>query len=150
MKMVVSLKPAFKSKAAEPVEITFPSGLVGFEEVKRFWLAELPGQACFCRLAAQCGTFSLLLVNPFVAFPAYELELAPHDTAEIGLLAPEEALVLVTVTIPGGNVRQATVNLVAPLVINVDNRLGRQVIVANGPYRLKEPLFAAAGRARCG
>ncbi|MBT9172547.1 MAG: Flagellar assembly factor FliW [Syntrophomonadaceae bacterium] len=144
------MKLAFNTRAAEAVEVTFPSGLVGFEEVKRYLLAELPGQAHFCRLTAQCGSLTLLLFNPFAAFPAYELALAAHDTAELALPGPQQALVLVTVTIPGDNVRQATVNLAAPLVINAGNRLGRQVVLADGRYRLKEPLFAAAGQARCG
>lgn len=144
------MKLAFNTRAAEPVEVIFPSGLVGIEEIKLFRLAELPGQTHFCRLTAQCGSLTLLLFNPFAAFPAYELELAAHDVAELALSGPQQALVLVTVTISGGNVRQATVNLAAPLVINTGNRLGRQVVIADGRYRLKEPLFAAAGRARCG
>jgi len=144
------MKLGFSDRAAGPVEVTFPSGLVGFEEATRFQLAEVPGQPHFCRLTALSGELALLLVNPFAAFPAYELELAPRDTAEIALLAPQEAIVLVTVTIPGGDLRLATANLAAPLVVNVSNRLGRQVIVAEDLSRLKEPLFRAADRVCCG
>lgn len=144
------MKLACNTRVDGPAEVTFPSGLIGFEEVKHFQLAELPGQVHFCRLTALCGTLSLLLVNPFAAFPDYELVLSAADTEELALNGPEEALVLVTVTIPAGNARLATANLAAPLLFNTRLRLGRQVIAADGLYRLKEPLFAAAGRARCG
>jgi flagellar assembly factor FliW len=146
----MKMKLACNTRVATTTEVTFPCGLIGFEDVRHFQLADLPGQSHFCRLAALCGTLSLLLVNPFVAFPEYELVLSAAETEELALNRPEEALVLVTVTIPGGNARLATANLAAPLLINTGNRLGRQVIVADGLYRLKEPLFAVASRTRCG
>jgi flagellar assembly factor FliW len=58
----------------------------------------------------------------------------------IGGLTEENALVLVTMTIPS-DVTKMTVNLNAPLVINLDSNKGVQSVVANDEYDVKYPIY---------
>ena len=56
---------------------------------------------------------------------------------------PEEVAVYAVATIPD-DMERATVNLMAPIVINVKMRCGKQVILHESGYSVKHPLFKAS------
>ena len=58
----------------------------------------------------------------------------------IGDLQPEELLVMVTVTVPK-DIKQMSVNLKGPIVINAAQRLATQVIVEGDEYLVKFPIY---------
>ena len=68
----------------------------------------------------------------------------------LALRAPEDAMVLVIVTVTGNDPRQTTANLAGPLVINHKARTGRQVVLDSKVYPLQYEVFAARGEARRG
>jgi len=137
------------SELMEDIIITFPSGLIGFENQKEYSLCEVPGQSQFCRLFSKDKELTLLLLNPFAVFPDYDITITDEDRAELSLTEPENAFVLNTVTIPADDAEQITINLAAPIIINIKNRIGRQVILL-GDYPVKQPLVAQRKRACCG
>ena len=53
---------------------------------------------------------------------------------------PSDAIVLTTVTVKG-EIKDATTNLKAPLVINNNKQLGMQIVLDNKDYMIKQPLF---------
>ncbi|MDK2836210.1 MAG: FliW protein, partial [Thermosediminibacterales bacterium] len=50
-------------------------------------------------------------------------------------------LVYTIVTVPQTGFRNATTNLIGPLVINIKKRKGRQIIVERDDLTIKYPLF---------
>ena len=79
---------------------------------------------------------ALAVVSPRRFVPDYEVRVARKQLAVISLNQLQDAQVLVIV---GRNEQSVTLNLKAPLVINLSLRLGCQV-VAKGNYELQYPL----------
>jgi len=71
----------------------------------------------------------------------YEVPLPPADAEALALEAPEDALVLVIVSVPANDSRQTTANLAGPLVINLRTRTGRQIALDSSVYPLKYKVF---------
>ncbi len=136
-----------KTKFYNELEITeedilfFPQGIPGFPDCKRFvYLHE--EQAFFgCLQSCDSPETAFVVMSPFTVCPEYQIDLEEAVTAELQLTKADDALLLAIVTIPPGRLREATVNLQAPLVINTARRRGAQVIVADAEYPLRFPLW---------
>lgn len=123
---------------------TFPDGIPGFEQDKRYAvleLEELDGFACL-----QCvdrGELSFIVVNPFVFYPEYEFNLPKTEAKRLGAAEPGDLSVWSIVTIKD-KLESATVNLVAPIVLNERNRQGKQVILVDSSLNTRHALFRTA------
>ena len=58
----------------------------------------------------------------------------------LGELTEENLVILLTMTVPS-NIKEMTVNLKAPIVINADTRKGTQIIVENQDYEVKYKVY---------
>jgi flagellar assembly factor FliW len=120
--------------------IHLPSGLLGFEQVKRYVLSALPGEEPFQWFRNPSDPkLAFVVISPFEALPSYLPDLPTEDVNFLGLESPEDALLLNIVTLrPRG---RATVNLKGPIVINRFSLVGKQVILANAAdYSVQHPL----------
>lgn len=117
--------------------IEFPQGLPGFEDLKRYTLLH-PTES-----AGEAPSFFILqsVDDPALAFhiadPArfgfnYEIALSDEDAAMIHLANPAAAAVVVMLVNEGGNGVRANLN--APLVLNLEARLGVQHVFARLNY----------------
>lgn len=130
--------------------ITFPHGLLGFEELHTYFFHPVPGNPVFTWMqAVDAPEVAFLLVDPFVFFPDYAVELTPEDEERLGVSRPQEVLVYTTVTIPDDRVEYITTNLAGPLVFNVEKSLGLQVVLGE-PYTPRHRLFARPPRRAAG
>ncbi|MCX7569469.1 flagellar assembly protein FliW [Tumebacillus sp. DT12] len=120
---------------------TFESGLYGLEEYTRFALICLDDSLPFRYLQAVDEPGICMLVgDPFTFRSDYEFDLAEGDVASLGEPQSEHLAVWVTVSAKD-TLQDATMNLLAPVVLNVQKRLGRQVVLHNSGYPTREPLF---------
>jgi len=123
---------------------TFPDGIPGFEQDKRFALMGLEGMDGFaCLQCVDRGDLSFIIVNPFVFFPDYEFNLPDADARRLEAANPGDLSVWTIVTIKD-RLESATVNLVAPVVLNVRNRIGKQVILVDANLNTRHALFRTA------
>ncbi len=122
----------------------FPDGLYGFEESRQFVLVDLgrPDSGFFWLQSLEDGDLAFVLVNPLLFAPDYELDAIEEDLAAVGASTLDHAVVMALVSVPE-DFRLATANLQAPLLINSDRRLGRQIITGNPSHSLKSPVFVA-------
>lgn len=126
--------------------ITFPGGIPGFEQLRRYFMFPVEGAPNIQWLqAVDEPAVALLVIDPFVYFKGYSCDVPDHIAKELGIKEPAEALVLATVTVPPGNPAATTANLLAPIVINTRLHKGRQVILTGSPYSTKHRLFQAVG-----
>ena len=119
----------------EPGDILhFPEGLVGFADC-RDWilLADEQNSALAWMQSVDRPELSLAVVSPRRFVPGYHMRVARRELDPLKLEHLQGARVLVIV---GKTNRSVTLNLKAPLVINLDRRLGRQVIT-NGDLPLQ-------------
>ena len=78
---------------------------------------------------------------PFVFFPDYEFQLEDEITKKLGIKTAEDVLIYVLITIPGGEIKNMTANLVAPIVISKRTFLAKQVVLEKSKYTTKHRLF---------
>ena len=81
-----------------------------------------------------------LAVHAAAFFPDYapSLPRGLHEELELAdRLAP---VLYCIVTVPDGDVARATANLRAPLVVNADRGLARQVVLPDGNHPIRRPL----------
>ena len=78
---------------------------------------------------------------PFVFFPDYEFQLEDEVAKKLGIKTAEDVLIYVLITIPGGEIKNMTANLVAPIVISKRTFLAKQVVLEKSKYTTKHRLF---------
>ncbi|WP_258359761.1 flagellar assembly protein FliW [Moorella sulfitireducens (nom. illeg.)] len=122
--------------------LNFPGGIPAFEHLHKFFLHPIPENPAFTWLQAVADPdVAFLLVDPFLFFPGYEVEIPEGLQRELEIKEAADVLALSVVTVPDGDVRRMTANLVAPVVINRKARLGRQFIMEGTRYTTRHPLF---------
>lgn len=125
-------------------ELSFPAGLPGFPGLHRFGLERWGGADSPYSLlvALEQPEVRFLVVPPEVFFPDYEVELADGDVEALGLTGPDDALVLVIVSVTD-RAEDATANLLGPVVLNTRTRTGAQVVLADPDLSTRAPLVPA-------
>lgn len=113
--------------------ITFLDGLPGFAGERRFILLPAAPEGVYWLQAVEEGSVAFLLVDPFPIFPGYEVELPDDD----GAGAPP--IVLSVVTLPRED-EPSTANLQAPVLLDLERRMGWQAILADSGYGARHPF----------
>jgi flagellar assembly factor FliW len=121
--------------------ITFKKGLPGFESLSKFILFPLEENNDFTILhSLEDENLGLLVISPFSAEKDYEIKLSERIIEELKITEPSQVMIVNTVTL-NSEVKKCTTNLQAPIIINTIERLGEQIILDNGKYIIKHPLF---------
>ncbi|WP_273124395.1 flagellar assembly protein FliW [Bacillus weihaiensis] len=119
----------------------FQNGLPGFIEEKKFVLLPLDSESPFMILQSiLTRDLGFILVNPFQFFPSYEFELSKVDK-EILEIKEEQDLAVWTILTVKDPFEESTANLQAPVIINIRNNVGKQVILNHTMYQTREKLF---------
>ncbi|NMM61270.1 flagellar assembly protein FliW [Clostridium sp. P21] len=121
--------------------ITFEKGIPGFERLKKFIIFPAEENEVFNILhSIEDETIGLVVVSPFLYIKDYEFNLDDEKLKELQIEKEEDLLILNTVTV-STNVSDITVNLKAPIVINIKKKTGEQIILDNPNYATKHLLF---------
>ena len=130
--------------------VSFPAGLVGFEEEREFLLLPFEGGSLLCFQSLQTPALAFVAMDPFSLKPDYSPELQPPELKDLGVKESHELgfYVLCVVKNP---VADSTVNLKCPVAIHPETRVARQVILDSEAYDMRHPLseFAAKEDAPC-
>ena len=129
---------------AENDVIHFSQGLPGFAEEQRFALLPQGEDSPFFFLqSTQDPNLTFLLVDPFAFFAEYHFEIDDKLVSQLGLSAEQPPIALCIVNVPQGKMQDMTANLSAPIIINRFARLGRQVVLTDTSYSLRQRLYMA-------
>lgn len=123
--------------------IQFPEGVLGFETVNKFFIVDPADETLVLWLQA--------VDKPDVAFPILEPRLFKSDykvrlsgselrALKLDAQTKKEALVYCILTIPG-DITKLTANLKAPVVINAQSQIGRQVVLQENDYNVKTAIY---------
>jgi flagellar assembly factor FliW len=127
-------------EAAEGDVIRFPGGVIGFRKETAFVLIPHGASSYIAWLQSTSSpdvAFPVVSAHGFAGYPDVPLEPAA-DRAGLGGKS-EELAVLAVLSAPSG--QPATVNLLAPLVINSATRNGAQVFLEGSRFSTQE-LFS--------
>src|SRR3954470_19800389 len=105
--------------------LTFVDGLIGMEDCRRWvLLADAQNTALGWLQSLDRPDVALGVVSPRRFVADYQVRVARREIQPLGLQNPNDAQVLAIISHTGGSL---AINLKAPLVINVSERLGRQI-----------------------
>jgi len=131
---------------AEDRVITFPKGLLGFAEYKRYCLLEPADDACFFWLQSlDDPSLAFVVTDPSFFVSDYSVPIREDQMAELKLPRLEDAQVFVIVN----KIDQSlTGNLQGPLVINTVTRSAEQFVLAEKRWTTRHPLVNLAETSR--
>jgi len=109
--------------------LLFPHGVIAFEE-SRHWVlvADAENPALAWLQSVSQPDLALPVVSPRRFAPQYRIHVAKGQLVPLEFSQFDQAYVLSVVSQSDGDL---TLNLKAPLIINLDRRLGRQVITSD-------------------
>lgn len=122
------------------MKVRFNKGIPGFDTLRDFMIKDLEGNAKFKIFESEESEISFVTVNPFDIYSEYEINLNDETIKELQIEKPEDVLILSIITL-GKTLETSTMNLKAPVVINIKNNLGKQFIMQNEKYETKHPLI---------
>lgn len=109
--------------------LSFPEGMPGFESCKQYTLLGREGGVTpfFWLQGIDQPEIALVVVDPFSIYEEYSIDV---DDAEVEILEIDDAkniLILCVVVVPD-DIKGMRANLRAPLLINLKNNVGKQVL----------------------
>ncbi len=114
--------------------ITFPRGIIGFEDKREFTLLTIREDAPLLVLQSlEEPGLGLLVADPYSFCPEYTLRLSDAEQHLLKASSAKELAVLVTASIPPGRPEETSLNLLGPILINHQERLGIQAPQSEGP-----------------
>jgi len=120
--------------------LQFPQGLYGFPECQGWVLVPTKREGLFWLQSTQHAPLAFLLVDPFMHFPGYAVDLSAADLARVGTSEPSEIVVLAVVTVGSRDGAPPTANLQGPVVLNMRARQGFQIVLSVDGYGTREPF----------
>jgi flagellar assembly factor FliW len=122
----------------ESMVFNFPDGIPAFENSRRFVIILNPNIKPFIYLKSlDVEDLGFVCVDPFLVCSTYSIKIPAKDLSLLSLKEPSSAFVLSMVTVEK-DPKNTTCNLLAPVIINMDNSVGRQVILDESfPVRYK-------------
>ncbi|MDK2903475.1 MAG: flagellar assembly factor FliW [Clostridiales bacterium] len=123
--------------------IIFEEGLPGFEQAKRFVLL-YDGQpdSPFCWLqSVDQPDLAFAMINPEVIMPDYTVEIDDDIVERLGIESPSDVIYYAIVVIPD-DIAEMTANMKAPVIINVREKKGMQVVMDNSDYDIRYNVFS--------
>ena len=129
---------------AEEKILEFPSGIIGFPELKHFTLIHDEEQGTDAGIrylqSLEEPAFAMPVMDPLLVKKDYDPQVNDELLSNLGNLTEDNIIVLVTVTVPS-DLTKMSVNLQGPIVINSDERKAAQIIVDSGEFPVKYYIY---------
>lgn len=125
--------------------IRFPKGILGFPDQHEYALIQTAEDSGFYWLqAVSRPELAFVVCDPRLFVRDYVVPVKLEDLSQIGLSDPSSAQVF---TIVNKVDDMLTGNLQGPLVINVETREGRQLVLSDRRYSTRHPLMSLSQKA---
>lgn len=136
--MIIETMSMGRLEVSEEQLYHFAKGIPGFEEESDFALIPMEETPFWVMQSVKEPSLSFLLGDPFAFYPDYEFELPEDDAEELQIVSDVAVRCMITLKEP---LEQATINLLAPLVLNTATRAGKQIVLHKAPYHTKHALL---------
>jgi len=121
--------------------IEMPDGMLGFTD-RRFVILSPDNQEYFFWLQSlDSPELAFVVTDPASFFHNYEVKLTSEEYEKIKLEPDSEVIILAVVTM-ASEVPKITLNLQGPVVVNPNLMLAKQIVLEEGKYMSKHPLFS--------
>ncbi|MCF6461001.1 flagellar assembly protein FliW [Clostridium sp. Cult3] len=122
--------------------IHFPEGILGFEDERQFVIINNEDeQNPFHWLqSVQNPELAFVIINPFFVYPNYDIVL-PKSVQEKLKIRTEKDIAIYSIVVIPKDMEKMTTNLLGPIIININEKLGKQVILDDDRYTTKHYIF---------
>ena len=139
--MVLTSKIYGEIEYEEKDIIKFKKGILGLEHLNKYVLLKIDEYEPFRLLQSiEDEEIGFVLSCPFDFCTDYELNLNKELLKRLEIEKEEEVMVFNTVTL-NSDPKKITTNLKAPIIINISNNLGEQIVLNRDQYKIKQPLM---------
>lgn len=116
--------------------------IIGFDTLKKFVILESGKETLFKWLQS--------VDDPALAFPIisvstlnidYSIDLPDNVVDKLEVTSAESLLVMNITSIPQDDPKGTTINLLAPLIFNVDTQKAGQIVLSGSGYDISYPMF---------
>jgi len=130
--------------------IQFDEGILGFPDSRQYILIPHEADSPFAWLqSVDEENLAFLLVNPVVVKSDYVVQLPEKAADDLKLTDASEGVVFAIVVVPE-DPHMMRMNLRAPVIINVHERLGQQVVLEDTSLDLRYPILSEEEQAEEG
>ncbi len=129
----------------EEAIVNFPEGIIGFEKLRKWIIIENPSMEPFKWIqSAEDGNIALMVIDPHLIRANYKMAIPSIEHQKIGLQTLDNRADWITfcVVVPKKEIQDSIVNLKAPILINLKDKIGKQIILINDDYEVEERLFS--------
>lgn len=121
--------------------LTFPSGLLGFPESRRYVILDHDTEAPFKWLQSlDEPALAFVIIDPDLLLADYHIEVAGDALAEVQGNEEGDLATAVILTIPSEDPGRMTANLRGPLLMNQRTKLCKQLVLSD-EFPTRHPLF---------
>lgn len=141
--MLIQTKYLGEILITEDQIIKFPQGILGFENNQEFIILNIIDNDNFKILQdLKHPNIAFFIINPWDFYKNYTVDLPDEELGKIGIFPNQnnEFVVFNIVTL-GKTFQESTANLLAPIVINTENKSGRQFIQNDTIYTTRHSIF---------
>ena len=120
--------------------IEFPDGIPGFKDEQEFVLLPLDEDSLFVIMqSVNTPELAFITIEPRNIIKDYEFVIS-EKTEELLQIEGIEDIILLNIVNIKDKLQDMTINLAAPLVININKNLGKQIILDDSKYPVKFKL----------
>lgn len=128
--------------------IEFPWGLPGFEDLKKYIILEVSDTKPIYWLQSTENKFiALPVIVSFELLSDYNIYIKENELEGLYVESKNDLLILNVMVIPQ-DVKDMTINLAAPIVINVKHGIGKQIIIDAKELPIRYPGYEVVMKGR--
>ncbi len=121
--------------------INLPEGILGFDQLKKYFVVD-PGDSTLILWLQSVDDEKVAfpILEPKIFKPDYIAKLLPADLNGLELESLQTAKLYSILTIPS-NVTEMSANLKAPIVINSQKKIGKQIVLQDSKLSVKHEMY---------
>lgn len=130
--------------------LTFEHGLLGLEEERKFVLLPIDADLPLAILqSVERPEIGFVIAYPFAFKKDYSFDISEDDLEQLHLEKEEDVLLTYSIVTMKDTFQDSTINLLAPLIINIEKKCGKQIVLQdNKSYPLRYPMQSLEGSAK--
>ena len=139
--MKLETKPFGEIEIDERQRINFPQGILGFENIKEYALLNAKQWPFYWLQSVDVPDLAFILIDPKIIRPDYTADVdGGYSDIFSDKADKENMLIFAIVTIPEDQ-KKMSANLQGPVIINREERLGKQFISTNPEWKTRHYIL---------